>query len=275
MIVHIEGMGVLGSILAWSLEAKNIPFTWHDTNDFHSAWPACTGCIYPTGEAEEMRAYAIWLRWMSSPIFKPYMESAGYWFNTKNPPHGARCAIIDEDGDLRRAGANSIHFNAQGFVRATRQEFADLRYSVVLPNETVVVAHGSARATSFTWGWHALVGSSSERRCVTLREDRYQTAYLYPHPGDQYFYVGSSMVSQKQPHVLDVQPHYARVAKMLAKYGIELTETIWTEQGWRPKGPTEPLVECRDGKLYLPPMGASGVRLAPLVIEALLKELHD
>lgn len=52
--VHIEGMGVIGSILAWHLHSAGQVFTWSDIDTEVNAWEACTGIIYPSGHPEDM-----------------------------------------------------------------------------------------------------------------------------------------------------------------------------------------------------------------------------
>ena len=63
--VHLEGFGVLGSLIGWELEQRGVPFTWHDTDEEVCAWRACTGAIFPTGEAADMQGQLDWRAWFA------------------------------------------------------------------------------------------------------------------------------------------------------------------------------------------------------------------
>ena len=143
MSVHIEGMGWLGTVLAWQLSEARIPFTWHDTDEPITAWRASTGGIYPDGNDEGgQAAYSEWTQWARYQAqWRPYVEAADFWYSTKNPPHGGRYKAVADIGSLRLAFPPSYHVNVQRWVKRARLAFGP--YRDPLPSPTVyVVAHG-------------------------------------------------------------------------------------------------------------------------------------
>src|SRR5258705_10611253 len=121
MRVHLQGMGVTGSLLARLLEHAGIPFTWHDCEANRVAWKAATGAIYPCGPpgAED---YERW-RELLGDVFleEKWWELARYWYNHKKAPHGSplKEALRSREG-LALSPHPSLHVNSQSLVALTR-----------------------------------------------------------------------------------------------------------------------------------------------------------
>ena len=61
-MIHIEGMGVLGSFLAWELHNRQVPFTWYDNLARANAWSACTRAF--AEDAKQDRVFEELLFWV-------------------------------------------------------------------------------------------------------------------------------------------------------------------------------------------------------------------
>jgi hypothetical protein len=266
-----------------------------------SAWKASTGCIYPTDDPEERAGFEAWQFWQHLPWAKPYVEEADWWFNTKSAPHHKRkVAVVEGPAPLRRlAGTRSMHWNSQRFVNDTRARFAEfLIIQGGLRTPHTVVSHGfGPRLDHVVWGWSALASLvpgradaeplfNGERRPAFYgREGRFVWGYAYPCPGTPYWYVGSSMISQARPAFAD-QPRHLEVTPKFTKWcttfrrlmggAVAIRSAYNIEEGWRPypaASDSAYVVRRDDGALHVRPMGASGVRLAPLLVRAVFKEL--
>jgi hypothetical protein len=293
--VHIEGMGIIGSLLARLLDERGVEFTWHDTEERINAWRASTGCVYPGADVHDEACHANWLRWADGP-FAAWTERALYWFNHKHPPHGGRYEITLDRGWLRRGDPVSVHLNAQTLVRDTRAWFADRRTPRAprVVRGRYVVAHGFSeeRLEECVWGWTvpvqlsctdvALTGlASGMRSALYLRKGRFVMVYAYPRPDTAEWYAGSSLIVQQKPKELDAEKHYARWLRQLDELTggrVQVTCRGEALQGWRPRG--ELLDEQQlavwaepDGKLYVPPMWHNGIRHFPVVAAQVLQKL--
>lgn len=301
-VLHLEGLGLLGSLLAWRLETEGRAFTWHDTEQRVNAWTACTGAIYPSGDDFDRANYQAWKNWIEGEplgrwrglkaFYLPHgscVETADYWFLSRNPPHGGRYSITAEAAGLHRAAEPSYHLNAQAFVCATREHFkaARLTASPVSPL-CLIRAHGfGPRLSRFMWGWTAaatvkLSGefpSSKRRACLYLRQGRFMLAYLYPIPGTRYHYIGSSLISQHKPRSLAIAPKLQRVIDHIHRatdFGVSITSVHSEVEGWRPvaaPADTE-LVRFIDNALCVRPLWHSGVRHAPALLDACMEALE-
>jgi hypothetical protein len=120
------------------------------------------------------------------------------------------------------------------------------------------------------------------RPAFSLRLDRFQTAYAYPKPGTSLWYIGSSMVRQSttrdRPGEAERALRRWHAIVEEATGGLVQAEVVSEPtQGWRPapapydKGPFAREVS---GVLCVRPMGASGVRLAPRVVDDVLATLN-
>lgn len=286
MTVHLQGFGWTGSYLAWRLESEGIPFTWEDSDEAICAWKASTGSVYPCGEEEEQRAYEYWRQWKAPEQVRHAVCEAPYWYTSKGAPHAGKWDPVVDLGFIRRHPLPSLHVNVQQFVRATRREFRDRRRMMAAPGATVLVSHGFGdRLSSYVWGWSRRVRLDydtrvfGDRACFYCRDGRYVLAYAYPVPGEPgLWYAGSSMISQKSAHSLDMESKYATWASQferLMQGTVQVTSVGALTEGWRPKPVKgdERLVSQVGTSLAIRPMGASGVRMAPALAEAVLRRL--
>jgi hypothetical protein len=137
------------------------------------------------------------------------------------------------------------------------------------------------------WGWTIPVKLTttfehSRRPCIYFRRGRFVMAYAYPIPGTEWWYAGSSLISQRlgRPSALPVMPKFARWRELMAELGQGYIKGIAMAgtpvQGWRPvpaQGDDEWVTEQPDGSLACRPLWHSGVRQAPLIYEALRGKL--
>jgi hypothetical protein len=291
--IHLDGFGMLGCALGVAFDRAGVDWTWSipmGENLVRAAWPASTGAIYPAGSPDEVEARTIWVqRWQLQSAFVPHIERGEWWFSTKAPPHGAPGPIREEVGKVRRTNQASLHLNVQAFVSATRAMHARRRVVEAPKGAHRVRAHGFAeRLHHVVWGWAAVARlryddrfnhNTSLRPAFSLRADRFTTAYAYPRPGTNQWYVGSSMIRQKVAADRDPTDALLRWQGLLADLtGGLVTAQILTPptQGWRPApAPADqPYVREVGGVLCVRPMGASGVRLAPLVVRDVLDALN-
>jgi len=295
--VHVEGMGLTGSLLAWWLERWGCDWTWHDTEAPVTAWRASTGAIFPAGtrgsvDYETHAAWASWLTARGAVYPRRFFEPATYWFNHKHPPHHGRydCLAVGRHG-LQRAEPLSYHLNAQTFVKATRRQFAKQRLpGAAFSASVTVVAHGfGKRLHHVVWGWTVPVElsyptymSGARRPCLYLREGRFVMAYAYPMPGTdpRTWYAGSSLIHQREPRELEVQPKFdrwRRLVKTLSRGAVKVLSYGGPRQGWRPaeaEPHCAPRVRRRGNVLEVPPLWHSGIRWFPAVLSMLENELR-
>jgi hypothetical protein len=289
-------MGVVGSLLAWQLLQRKVPFTWNDAETNINAWSASTGCIYPSGDPLDTIAYNVWKNWVASPPWRvPGMvETSGYWFCTKSAPNGLKGGIEAQVGPLRRSTFPAMNFNAQAFVAMTRKMFAMKRLTYSAPRaKKVVVTHGfGERLHHYVWGWHRKVrlrfhedlvnAEFCKRMTISLTRGRFVMAYAYPMPGyPEWYYAGSDRVVQKTAKELEVLPKYEAWRRNFTSLSgglIEIMEEGGIAQGWRPAGRPDDdamVMELtgRFGSVLVKPQRGNGVRHAPLVCRAVMTAL--
>jgi hypothetical protein len=282
MRLHIEGMGLIGSLVAWQLRARNIDFTWNDTEAPFTAWHASTGCCYPSG-GPDWECYVQWLEWLSLGSIYPSQDFtiAPYWVDTvhKSLPHGLQAETLELECGMRHVEHDSIHINAQAFVARTRQEFQVTRETRAPANADVLVSHGfTPRRDRYLWGWHALVHLKydinvfRERACFYLRKNRFQFAYAFPRPGTDQWYAGTSMISQRTPRQLAIEPKFKGWEQRfdaLCGSAVEVAKVDGFREGWRPVGASLEgrkkwlLYQPKTRRLTIPPMGGDGFRRFP------------
>lgn len=274
MRIHISGMGITGSFIANALYRVGVEFTWHDIQSPYNAWQACTGCIYPSGDAAEQRDYHIWQQWAEGfPV-----EPASYWFNSKQAPHGA-AGTIQHAGEFSQLSDNTYHLNAQQFVEHTRQRFILFKGT---PRKAHTIIHTHGWRKYYLWGWSGIASvefndsiqhASSLRPSFVWRQHRYQMYYFYPRAFTAEYYIGTAQIRQKKPSKRNVegilQSFYQAIPEKLLK-SMEIHEI---REGWRPAGERSEVFRLGD-TLYIPPMRGDGVRRAPTYVEAVLKELN-
>lgn len=292
MRVHLESMGVTGSLLARFLEYRGIDFTWHDVEAERVSWRAATGAIYPCG-APGREDYETWRGWAAG-IFagESWVEVANYWYNHKHPPHDSRepCRYRSKAG-LALAPSPSIHINSQVLVAETRGRYADRRREKEEPADYLIVAHGFNPRMRFAyWGWSALVELEHRlpnvlRPCFYFRNGLVIMAYAYPVPGwAEAWYAGSCFLRQKPDrlHSLETDGKYARWEKnfeILGKGEVTVRARLSVPvEGWRPAidSKEENTEVLRNGRvLIVPPLGGSGIRRFPSVARNVFKELNE
>ena len=300
MKIHLQGMGLLGSIIAWHLEERCIPFVWSDIDANVCAWRASTGCVYPSGDNAEFDAYVQWREWNNggapwSDRLGHISETAAYWFLTKNPPHGAKYGIANQVGKLRMGTRPTVQVNVQRFVEDTRRAFFARHWTgEPATDSTVVVSHGydRRRLSHFKWGWSAKVKLEVAPEIlwkseVFGRPNLYLKRgamsfliYAYPVPGEpEHWYAGSSVIRQTTPKALEVEKKFAfwkRCVEETSEGAVKVLEASYFSEGWRPCAKDDDTEFSRwiDGQLVVRPMSHSGVRLSPLVVDDVLGKLN-
>jgi hypothetical protein len=286
-------MGLTGAMVAWILYQHGYTFTWEDNDQSVCAWKASTGLIYPCGDDGEMKAYSIWKQWHGGraswsgcQVIEKCVEAGSFWFVTKNPPHGGTYSIERSIGLLHLASLSSYHLNVQHFVRQTRQIFSACRKD--RSHGQIIIANGyGSRLHHYLWGWSArvhlsfsqdLLNASPLRPTFYLRRSRYQFGYANIIPGESVYYAGSSLIHQAEPKSLNIDSKYERWKQHVFDTTggkICVTGVLDRQEGWRPVSDKQDLawITQENGMLIVRPMGSSGVRLAPLLCEALLKIL--
>lgn len=304
MKIHIEGMGFLGSMLAWTLYRAGIKFTWYDSNAKVKAWAASTGCVSPYGSPEEAEALLQWKSWHKNGLpwekkLKDITEEAAYWFSMKNPPNGgsSKLKVVETISPVQMGSLTSIHVNVQRLVAGTRKYFS--KYENRGPGVTLghrhVIAHGfNSRRTHYEWGWSAvadvhfsrkLIHASSPLRVCTRLQSGSNSPLIsaYPVPGrSRYHYIsGGERVSQSHAisplNVASRAEFWMTEVEELSEGFVSLVNIKEFREGWKPYGKAKDsrLVECVGKALVVKPMGNSGVRLAPLVISEMMQRLED
>lgn len=284
--LHVEGMGVLGSVLARHLTASGRAFTWSDTDDPHAAWPASTGLVYPDGDPDAAADLATWAAWSAAGLFAPdELAPARFVYAQKTRPHGGRYPTLGlGECGLTMALADCWQVDPARLVGNVRTENAASRTQSTPGGATVVRAH--ARIWRHTWGWSAPVRLDTARLPDLGAPPAFHgrrisvNVYAYPllsRPG--WWRAGSSLYDQRHPRPLDAAAHLDRWRADWAARGfwaVPVVETGEPVQGWRPRpAPDDPATVTRDpdGALRIPALWHSGVRRAPTVIAALLTAL--
>lgn len=289
--VHIRGMGLVGSILARSLEREGIEFCWEDNDSSTVAWKASTGCVYPSGEATDKINYERFED--SARRLGMEYEVAEYCFSQNSIPHkeGDKALVVSrQEAGLKFVNRPSFHVNVQDFVQQTRMDMIDYRIGgsgSPYGNALTVNAHGFHQelTTDYRWGWSAeadvtLKNPQPQRICFNLKEGRFVIAYLYPKPGTGKYYIGTHFIYQKTAKQLDLKDKHTRtLAHVQAKVG-EFAEIVpdWStiQYGWRPAyTESEELVLERRGELFLKPQMANGLRHHVTFIEEVLRRIKE
>jgi hypothetical protein len=289
-VIHIEGMGVLGSILAHRLEAAGQEFTWNDCEDRINAWQASTSIVYPSGEPEDIAGHVRWQDWAEHCVFGRFVERVPYAFTTKKPPHKGKYSFKEIEGPWKVANsAWAYAVNVQELVAHTRRHFAYARTHLPLSSsDIVVVAHGTGnnpRRTQYVWGWAQRImlrypfEREFPRAALYHRKGRFVMAYAYPIAGTAYWWAGSSLIVQKgEGRELDALKHFHKWERTMAEQGVFVLDDCNEPpiQGWRPRGDDThdtAWVREMDGRLVVRPLWHSGVRWAPQLTDAVLEAL--
>jgi hypothetical protein len=282
MRIHLQGMGVTGSLLARLLEHTGIEFTWHDIEAEQVAWKAATGAVYPCGKPGR-EDYETWREWVGDLFYgEPWIELARYWYNHKKAPHASplKEAFRTERG-LAVSPVPSIHINSQALVALTREKYAASRREKEAEADFLLLASGFNPRMDFAyWGWSCLIElehrlAAPLRPCLYLRDGRFIMTYAYPVPGrPEAHYAGSCFLRQvpQKMHSLSLFPKYdkwqlnfERLTKGEANVRRRLADPV---EGWRPamaSGEEDTTVKSDGNRLIIPPLGGSGIRRLPSV----------
>lgn len=284
-MIHIEGMGLLGSMLARRLLGLERPFTWSDIDTEFAAWPCSTGLAYPSGDEHDMRGLA---RWQSMLAAVPEAVSVPYVYAHKRPPHGGRYEIARDYGPMRRARPRAVALNVPEFVAATRVQAAECRTDARGRGDTLVVAHPSVRTDGYLWGWAARVRLTlpawlddlgDEQPALYAKAHRFNLTYAYPIPGTGQWWAGSTLQHQRLPKrrgavsvMKLVAEWYGNAADLL---GVTVDEMWPPVQGWRPRAfPGDRghvAYDAGSDTWTMPPMATDGMRRGLLVVDDLMR----
>ena len=275
-MIHIEGMGLLGSLLADELAHAGRDFTWNDTEVSAVAWPVSTGLAYPDGDSHNAAGLQRWRDRLALGRLTDFAREVPYWFAHKNPPHGGKYPFTDH-GRLRRATPSAVSVDVPSLVRGARTRFADRRLALAPTGATVVVAHTTTeRGDGYLWGWAVpveLTGAPEPHAALYAKKHRFNLTYAYPIGPSGQHWAGSVLRYQHQPRVV---PEHALVALFTqwaadahTLLGVDVAYTGTPGQGWRPraKGGDNGRPEWIGGRLVLPPMATDGVRNGLTVID--------
>lgn len=299
MVIHVEGMGWLGSVVAWHLHRAGYDFTWHDIDARFVAWAASTGIVYPTGNDTRAESdWATWLRWVDEPPWedKTGAQACSFWFNHRNPPHGGTYRLFADLGWARMASLPAVQVDVPRLVSHARSHFSAQRTDGPPAGaHTLIRAHGFTpeRLVGYLWGWSAPVeltypaeleeASRLGPPTFYARRNRYTMAYAYKaahEPG--VWLAGSATAHQLNPRTLATAHHVDRwrrtIEELLPRLRVEAIGDV--RQGWRPKAATaerldvEVTAGAAGAVITAPPLRGSGVRLAPTVAAQIMEALR-
>lgn len=300
MKVHLEGFGLVGTMVAWHLYSKNVPFTWSDTHEHVRAWEASSGLIYPSGDPTDELAYRVWERWHKGaapwshePTMRLVTEEGAFWYASKNAPNGSTAPAKADIGILRLSSLPSYHLDVARFVLQTRRLFRSNERTYVPAGSVKIVAHGfNKRLHHYVWGWTADVAlaldqrlvllSEGRRPCFYLRIGRFNFGYANPRPGSAMTWIaGSSHLPQPQPKSYEIDGKFDRWLEFFRENTgglVKVRQLSDAIDGWRP-APAEDDADALgftrdDGVLYAPPLGGNGVRYAPYYCLDVLSSLQ-
>jgi hypothetical protein len=282
-VIHIQGMGWLGSVLALRLDQAGVPFTWNDKDSPICAWPVSTGLVYTAGDHLTMTNLKAWTGWADRrDIIGRNTTAASFVFSHKSPPHGGKYSATAAFGDLHRAQAPCFAVDVASVVVQTRTKYFDRWTDGPRRGDRLVIAHGfGARLGSLVWGWAApakIAGLGGEPVALYGKAHRFQTLYAVPRGGIHR--IGSTSLNQG----LRPRPDADRAKRARDRWighfptvfpGLELLDVGEPQEGWRPHaalGDEGYVRVSHDGTVSLPPLWHSGIRWAPTVIDQVVAE---
>lgn len=294
-VIHLEGMGLLGSLTALHLERADVPFTWFDSITEHAAWPISTGLVYPAGDQLSQDGLRDWFAWIESGLIPAgCAEEVRYVYAHKHPPHdGTYANRVTDLGDMRVAPRwSAVAVNVPALVETVRGRNMHRFVPTPPPDPSwYVTAHGfNDRLWKVMWGWAARIKLDVPADLVQVcdglrpafysRKDRFQIVYAYPIPGTDEWWAGSSLIGQATPRRLDAEKHYARWREAWAQLWprVPIVAAGPARQGWRPR--PRPETEANPtlvtmtvthhgpgpSTMTYPPLWHSGVRWSPSVM---------
>lgn len=285
--IHIEGMGILGCMLARRLHEEGIPFTWDDNRSPFVAWPVSTGLAYPDGDPVNQRGLDRWYQVLASDLVGDEATTVPYLFAHKNHPHGGKQGIATDYGKLRQSNQLAVSLNPFEFVERTRLAFAEEERPWTPADETLVVCHTTPeRGDGYLWGWVGKVTFDlpdeitadllGDQPALYAKKHRFNLTYAYPIPGTGLWWAGSVLQLQREPR--EVEPD--RLMRFYEEWrdnaeellGITNVKLDELGQGWRPRGKGGvhngfQLAEQHGDRWLMPVMPTDGVRRGWLVID--------
>lgn len=294
--VHINGMGLVGCLLALRLEEAGVGFSWYDNDSPFTAWKASTGCCYPSDEPYDAANYERIAQLLGShtPNLGRFTEVGNFAFIRKTIPHAVvntKLYVVATAGNVKVLNKPSYHLNVQQFVMHMRKTF-QTRYTEAADCDALVVhAHGfhGKYHTSYRWGWSCKANvklnaqlAQFEPISLNAQTARFDIFYLYPCPGTEEYYLGTSMVYLRKPKLVKTAPA-VRIGAALAHIHEHSLPQIIIEpidgtyvQGWRPACDEAivPPVREVEGQLYLKPQSHSGWRHHPLFLDDVMAEIQ-
>lgn len=278
-MLHIEGLGVTGALIADELDRRGVDFTWSDNDSPWVAWHASTGCVYPSDHRDLEAGRGAWAELYATGRFRGLVELAPYLFAHKTPPHGASYPFTRR-GALNLAEPFALTVDVEGLVLAMRTRHEERRVERSLKNGVALVAHQTAeRGDGYLWGWSARVrfrepDEAPARAVYTAKRHRFDNTYAYPVPSTDEWWAGSSLVLQKTPK------ERPDLSELLATWqvnahallGISDVEVLRTVQGWRPRpraGDSGRVIRAAN-RVTMTPAASSGVQLGPIVARQMI-----
>lgn len=283
--IHIEGMGILGSMLARRCHEEGITFTWNDTETPFTAWHVSTGLAYPDGDELNQRGLTRWHEIMEEGLVNNFDEAVAtpYVFAHKNPPHSGKYPVVDY-GPLRLAEPEAVSLNPIAFVTRTREVFAAEHVDEAPDGSELVVCHTTPeRGDGYLWGWVAKVKFDllpelaadllGAQPALYAKAHRFNLTYAYPIPGTGMWWAGSVLQMQREPkeaneyRLFDLYMEWkANAERLLCIRNVQLVEL---GQGWRPRAKKgdSGLCEWDGNRWVMPPMPTDGVRRGWLVVD--------
>lgn len=312
-MIHVSGVGLLGSFVLHAAHRRGLRFTWDDTETIFNAWRASTGAVIPC-EDEDQELYAQGYRkWRDDATKRPelqqFLEPVETLYVMKNPPARVfrkwKPEVVGENRVWRET-LPGWQFDADGFVKATREQFKDRR-SMASPASAIFsgrwircrgVQERMDTGPITVWGWRVPVKikpkqggqiwASGEIRPVIHFNDPdrpFERYYFHPRANDpETWWAGSEAVLQKTP-----APMMARAAQGFKNY-LETVEKRFGEhlevfvlggitEGWRAKpkrvhkalyGAATHCREASPGVFVATPLYKSGVQCGPLYADTIL-----
>lgn len=275
MRLHLEGMGVMGCLVACVAEQRGYQVSWEDNRSVRNAWQASTGAILPFGDDKSQQDLESWKRELFLlETIQPYLAEARYCYVAEQPPHKGRAAGVLEEqrvGSVKISNVTSLHMDVQSFVSKTRRRLAHQERKQPR-GSMLVVTHGFGdNIHKWSWGWSAQVRVSFAARWSALclphvpmlyGRRGYQLPYLYPVGSTGYHYAGTTLITQSTPKSLPIKPKLDMWRSHIKDYTggaarITALRAGSLREGWRPMAhPEAELVERS-------PFGGNEVRIAP------------
>lgn len=309
-MIHVSGVGLLGSFLLRDLHARELPFTWDDCESRFTAWGASTGAVIPC-ENRDLELYAAGYRkWRDDatkrPALQPFLEPVETIYVMKAPPQRVTRKwkpIVFGVNSIWRESLPGWQFDVGRFIESTRKLFAAERRPGPVSAERTIRCRGVMEASDSpvtVWGWRVPVNIKPKANCQVWSKnglrpvihfndpDRsFERYYFHPLAGSpDVWWAGSEAVLQKRPQSLVERSkigfaNYLKTVERRFGDQLEVKQLGPLVEGWRAK---PKLVHkrfyakglCRQvepGVFVAMPLYKSGVQCGPLYSEVILEEV--